>query len=131
MDVETVCTEADLGDYLGDQLTAQSRILPSTWTDASKARQQALDEVLTALSRRTPPIREADLATPTELKRAVQYGAEMWLLWHSLTTAGQDSVLAFKYSEARKRFSAEVNGLTPTVSGGLRGSSFGFGISRR
>lgn len=129
MDVETVCTEAQLADYLS-QLSAGQKLLPSS-TDSSKVRQQALDDVLAALARRTPPIREYDLATPSELKRAVQFGAEMWLLYGGLTTASPESMLAFKYSEARKRFSAEIDGLTPTLVGGLRGNAFSFGISRR
>lgn len=131
MDVETVCTESDLADYLGDQLTGQMRILPAGWTDATKARQQALDDVLEALRRRTPPIREGDLVLPTELKRCVQYGAEKWLYWHSLSTAGDGSILAFKFKEAEKRFEREITGLTPTVTSVLRGNASSFSIARR
>lgn len=130
MDVETVCTEAQFADYLRGQLTSGTK-LASPNTDSSGARQQALDDILAALARRTPPIRESDLATPSELKRAVQFGAEMWLLYAGLTTAGPESMLAFKYSEARKRFTQEIDGLTPTLVGGLRGSTYSFGVSRR
>jgi len=131
MDVESVCTEAELASYLAGQLTGQTRLLPPDWPDATQARQQALDEVLEALRRRVPPIREGDLSNVAELKRAVLYGAEKWLLWHSLTSAGPDSVFAFKYSVAAKRFEAEMAGLTPTVTGILRGNATSFAISRR
>lgn len=131
MDVETVCTEAEFASYLAGQLTTQANLLPPSWSDATPARTQALDDILRALERRTPPIRETDLAVPAELKRAVQYGAEMWLYWHSLSTVGDGSVFAFKYGEARKRFSAEIDGLMPTLSGGLRGSTASFSIARR
>lgn len=131
MNVESVCTEAELATYLAGQLSGQMRILPAGWTDATQARTQALDDVLRALERRTPPIREADLAQPTELRRAVQYGAEMWLFYHSLTGAAEGSLLPFRYSEAKKRFQSEVDGMMPTLSGGARGSTFSFGVSRR
>lgn len=131
MDVDTVCTEAELADYLQGQLTAGLKLLPITQTDAKKQRQQALDDVLSALARRTPPIRESDLAAPAELKRAVQFGAEMWLRHGGLTSASPESAQAFLYVEARKRFAAEVDGLMPTLTGGVRGTAYSFGISRR
>lgn len=129
--IDSVCTEAELDGYLAGQLSTQMMLLPKGWTDAEPARQQALDDTLEALRRRTPPILESDLAAITELRRAVQYGAEMWLLYHSLTGASADSVLAFRYSEAKKRFANEINGLTPTLTGGLRGSTYSFQVSRR
>jgi hypothetical protein len=55
----------------------------------------------------------------------------MWLLYGGLTTASPVSMLAFKYSEAKKRFVAEIDGMMPTLTGGLRGSTYSFGISRR
>lgn len=131
MDVDTVCTEEELTDYLQGQLTSQTKLLPPGQADATKQRQQALDGVLRALSRRTPPIRETDLATPAELKTAVLYGAEMWLRSGNLTNASPESAMFFQYNEAKKRFSAEIDGMTPTLTGGLRGSTFSFAISRR
>lgn len=131
MNVDSVCTEEELATYLQGQLTTQTKLLPPGQTDASAQRTQALEDVLRALSRRTPPIRETDLAIPAELKHAVKYGAEMWLLYWGLTNASPDSVLPFRYSEAKKRFAAEIDGLTPTLTGGFRGNSSGFGIFRR
>jgi hypothetical protein len=131
MNVESVCTDDELDDYLQGQLKAQIKLLPVGQTDATKQRTQALDDVLTALSRRTPPIREADLAVPAELKRAVKYGAEMWLLYHGLTNASPESALFFRYTQAKKRFDAEIEGLTPTLTGGFRGNSSGYAVSRR
>lgn len=131
MNVETVCTEAELTSYFAGQLTGQSKLLPPGWPDATQARVQALDDVLAHLLRRVPPIREGDLTAPSELKRAVMYGAEMWLYWYALTTAGQDSILVFKHDRSQKRFAAEMNGLTPTILGSLRGNSNSFSWSRR
>lgn len=131
MDVETVCTEAQLQSYLGSALTGPSTILPKGWTDCEPARVQALADVLKTLSRRMPPIREADIGTPSELADAVKYGAEKWLLWHAMNAAGDQSIFAFKYKVAEKRFDSEVEGLTPTLAGGVRGAVSGFSFSRR
>lgn len=131
MDVETVCTEADLATYLQGQLTAQTKLLPAGHADASAQRQRALNDVLKALVRRTPPIHEYDLAIPAELKDAVLYGAEMYLREFGLTNASPESAMFFLFRTAEKRFSAEIDGLTPTLAGGFRGNSSGFAISRR
>ncbi len=131
IDVDTVCTDADLDEFLGGQLSSGQHLMPKAWVSAEPARQYALDRVMAALARRTPPIREADLADKTELRVAVLFGAAEHLHMLSASSGSDAELFAFKAKEFGKRFDAEVNGLTPTLVGGLRGSTYSFAISRR
>jgi hypothetical protein len=119
IDVDTVCTDADLEGYaLGAQ--ALQTLCPEEWltTDETKktakpARQQALNIVMTKLLRRSPPVTEDDIEEPTELKVVVAYGS-MWLLYMGAATS--EGSPNFKRAEAyRKLFDAELDALLPTV----------------
>lgn len=131
IDVDDVCTDAQLDVFLGGRLTANQRLQPQAWTDAAPARQYALDRVVNALKRRTPPILEADLQDVTELRLAVQLGAAEHLHMLAASSGSDVEVFAFKAKQYGRQFEDELNGLSPTLRGGGRGSSYSFAISRR
>ena len=131
IEIDDVCTDADLDEFLGGQLSAGQHLMPKAWASAEPARQYALDRIMAALARRTPPIREADLADKTELKMAVLFGASEHLNMLSASSGTDAELFAFKAKEFGKRFDAEINGLTPTLVGGVRGNTYSFAISRR
>lgn len=132
-DVDTVATDADVNDFLGGQVFSQgSSLVPVDWGDTVKiARQHAFDRALEALRRRTPPINEFDLADKTELKRAVIYGTAEHLYRLAMTSTGQADVFGWHAQFWGDKFEAEITGLTPTLSGGLRGTAASIEISRR
>lgn len=127
--IDDVCTEADLEQEVGGSAVLQS-LIPSEWSgSAQKAREDALDDVVRALRRRTPPIREADLADVTELKMAVKFGALERLYRLAMTTSG--SVHAEHRRLYSDRFSDEVNGLSPTLTDDTRGAVMSIAFHRR
>lgn len=99
IDVEDVCTDAQLDEYLGGRLTATLNMLPTAWADASPAREYALRRTLLSLERRSPPIREADIADVTELHDAVVFGAAARIYDLSITSAGESEVM---FHQARR-----------------------------
>ncbi len=75
MDVDLVAVDADLINEVGGA-TKLTNIIPKDQAgSAKKQREAALEDVLLALSRRTPPINESSIARASDLKRAVVYGA--------------------------------------------------------
>jgi|GEM_PF-6819407 len=72
--VDTVATDADIESEVAGT-SALRDLLPEGWTTAKPAREIALTETLRELSRRTPPILEADLIEVTDLRDSVIYGA--------------------------------------------------------
>ena len=131
IDVDDVCTHDQLNEFLGGHLTSKQNLQPSAWGDSEPARQRALDRVLNALKRRTPPIREADLQDVTELREAVKLGAAEHLHMIATTSGADAELFAFKAKAFGKQFEDEINGLSPTLTGGGRGSTYSFAISRR
>lgn len=131
INVETVCTHAQLDEFLGGHLTANQRLQPAAWVDSLPARQYALDRVVGALKRRTPPILEGDLSNVTELRFAVMVGAAEHLHMLAASGGGDVELFAFKAKTYAKQFEDEINGLSPTLVGGSRGSTFSFSIARR
>lgn len=131
IDVDTVCTDEQLDEFLGGHLTANQHLQPADWATAAPARQYALDRIMNALRRRTPPILEADLSDVTELKFAVMLGAAEHLHMLAASSGGDVEVFAFKAKTYARQFEDEISGLSPTLVGGGRGSSFSFSVSRR
>lgn len=131
VDVDTIVSDQALDEFMGGQVkTGPMGLAPETWQNAAKpARQHALNRVLEALRRRTPPIVYADLAQPTELADAVMYGAAEHLWSLAMTGPGDLGDTRRKYYG--DKFDAALDGLTPTLSGGLRGTARSFGIERR
>lgn len=120
-DVDLYCTHSDLADELGGSRKL-ARLVPPDATDATElVRAQALRDVLKALARRTPPITEAMISDPTELKDAVALGALMRLYRAAITAEGD--VHDVLYRDFRRRFEAEVQGLTVTISGSVRATN--------
>lgn len=117
IDVDNVCTHADLGDHVG--LTALEGVLPAEWGGSSEpARAGALRDVLKSLGRRTPPVGEADLQDPTELRDAVAYGALERIFRQAMTTP--DSVWSTQRKVFDERFKSEMLGLQVTVASSQR-----------
>lgn len=126
LDVETICTDADL------QGRATQKRLNQAQPDLAMrdaARAQALREVVLALQGRSPPITESDLTDPTELRDVVCVRALQIIFEGAMSTP--DSV----HAALASRFGKEYDSFSKrsyTVSGGLRGPSGGsFRMERR
>jgi len=133
VDVDTIVSDDELDEFLGGQaFLADQKLNPESWNETSKpARQHALDRMLEALRRRVPPITYGDLSDPTELKLGILYGAAERLYQLAMSTAGFNDVYAKQRELYETKFDNEVSGFTPTLSGGLRGTSGSIGVSRR
>ena len=73
LDVDAIATDDDLANEVASRARLERANRDETQRDA--IRERALDDVLTALQTRAPPITEAMLANPAELKQAVVYRA--------------------------------------------------------
>ncbi len=114
IDVESVCTDAQLDEYLGGRLTATLNLLPSSWDDASPARSFALRRTLQALGRRSPPILEGDISDVTELHDAVLFGAVARLYDLAMTSAGDSEVFFHQARRYDQKFRDELASLVIT-----------------
>lgn len=132
INLDDVCTHAQLDEFLGGQLTAGQSLLPRQWAgDSSPARQHALDRVMGALRKRNPPVREGDLADVGELRFAVTYGAAAHIYRLGMAAAGDAAVFDAQARAYDRMFDDELLGLSPTLSGGLAGGSLTISIERR
>lgn len=114
IDVNEVCTDADLVEEIGSSEALSNVLSHSVGNDSTLARRAAMNDVLRMLSRRSPPIRDADIVDPTELRAAVAYGALARLYRQAMTTS--DSVFAAHAKTYASQFEDEVAGLRPRVS---------------
>jgi len=131
IDVETVCTHADLLTEIGSTREL-ARLLPPEAAGSSTAfREAALEETIKALRRRAPPVFEADLADVTELRDVVAYGAAARLYRLSLTGAADTDAQAAKWRHYRDAFRDEIDALSPTVAMGARAAVGSIQVSRR
>jgi flavin-binding protein dodecin len=132
IDIEDVCTHAQLDEFLGGQLSAQAALLPRAWVgDSTPARQYALDRLVDALRRRNPPIREADLADVSELRHAVMNGAAAHIYRLGMATAGDAALFDVQARHYEREFQSELTGLAPTLTGGLAGGGISISVERR
>lgn len=130
IDVDDVCDEATLANEVGG-LEALKSLLPDGWADSSVPRQRALERIILALRRRTPPILDVDLANVEELRDAVIYGALEHIYSTAVTSGGEDSVFEKKRKHFEDRWEDEIAGLNPTLSGDVRGATQSFSHERR
>lgn len=114
IDVESVCTDAQLDEYLGGKLTAGVNLLPTEWADASPARQYALRRTLQALARRSPPILEGDISDVTQLHDAVLFGACARLYDLAMTAGGESEVFYLQSKRYDQKFRDELASLVIT-----------------
>ena len=128
-DVDTVATDGDLEDLLGQKTLAE--LTPDSWGGSAKnARAEAFERVLTALAAKNPPVYEHDLADLSELKRVVVIGAAAELYGESMHSDGDAFHLQHRRYE--KRFAATLQALSVTTQGGLRGGGLkSISIERR
>lgn len=133
VDVDLITDDDGFDEWLGGQVHSEDmRLAPDSWEGSSKpARQYALDRILEALRRRTPPIRWGDLEDKSELRLAVYYGAAEHMYQLAMSTGATPDVYEKHREMWEKKFDNEVSGLTPSLIGGLRGTANSFGISRR
>jgi hypothetical protein len=133
VDVDLIVSDEELDDFLGGQLfRTDIRLAPESWEDTGKpARQHALDKILDALRRRTPPLDFSDLGDITELKLPVLYGAAERLYQLAMSTAAGGDNFAKQRELYAEQFENSVNGLTPTLQGGFRGTARGHAVQRR
>ncbi len=128
LDVDAIATDADLVNEVQSS-TKIAELTRETSGSAKAARQQALDDILRHLSRRTPPIVESSLSIPAELKMCVVYGALERLYRRQMNEAGDQAGTQQKIY--MRKYDSEVSAILPTIAGGARGSAFSIAISRR
>lgn len=114
IDVETVCTDAQLDEYLGGKLLASVNLMPVGWDDASPARAFALRRTLQSLGRRSPPIREGDISDPTQLFDAVVFGACARLYDLGMTSGGDSEVFYMQAKRYDQKWRDEMASLVIT-----------------
>lgn len=133
LDVEDIATDQDLIDRLAGTSNLQD-ILPDDWLDqsgnktAKPARLAILGDVLKALTRRRPPVREADLLDPTELKDAVCFGALEMLFLNAASY--ENSPYPKKQKYWGDKYKSEVLALAPETRLGVTTSSLTARLSR-
>lgn len=99
INVDDICTDADLANEVGGapQLDRINRDV----SQRDKFRAQALDDVIAALSSRSPPVSFEDLSIPSELRTAVCYRALSKLYVREITAAGdRNHVLSKDFQES-------------------------------
>ncbi len=131
-DIDIYCTHSDLIDELGSERKLR-KILPAepnnTDDPTATLREQALRDVLKALARRTPPILQAQLTVPSELKDAIVYSTLMRLYRGGITSDGDVNSIMWKHY--RDAFSAELQGMRLTVEDTASVDVFSIPIFRR
>lgn len=134
IDVESVCTDKDLEVHTLGHSRLQA-LLPEEeeWLDgnvktAAPARKRVLLEVMAALEKRRPPIRESDILHPSDLREAVCFGA-LAILYRG-AIEHDDSPNIAKASHFQKAYIAELSSLQPRVSAGVTASSISARVSR-
>jgi hypothetical protein len=134
IDIEDVCTHAQLDDYLMGKLSAQVHLLPPTWAgDSVLVRRQGLTDVLSVLRDRTPPIFENDISDPSELRQCVIHYAASRLYDNAMTSGADAEVFHAKMRAEERRYRDRVNALRPTLAGvgNVTAPALSVGISRR
>jgi len=134
LDVEDVATDADLEDYTLGRANLQD-LLPEEWLDealnrksAAQLRLRILEDVLTLLKQRRPPIRDTDLTDLSELKQAVCFGTLATLYQGAATHENSPHVARAK--SYLSMFTAEKISLQPSVALGSTASSLSVRMSR-
>ena len=128
--MDTVCTDADLVQELGDEKQL-STILPKDSKDSYPFRKKALEATMKALSRRVPSIQAADLAIVTELRDCVAYGALARIYETNMTQGSSDSLFTKKATMWAEKFTSELQALSPTIGDSLRGPTMTMTVHRR
>lgn len=131
IDVETVLTEAQLDAHMGGLLLSHTKILPASVANSSAIRTDILRMVLKHLARRTPPIREEDIADPTELRDAVTFGSCGRLYEIAMTSGGESEPFFYKWKAYETKFKDELNSLQVTTTTLERARNSGPSIMRR
>lgn len=130
INVENVATEAELADEIGG-MTELLPLLPKDAPVSLTFRQKALEETIKVLSRRTPPIRDADISIPKELRDCVVYGALARIYENNMTQGNPDSLWTKKAQTWRDRYISELSSLQPTLGDDVRGPSMSMTVHRR
>ena len=137
IDVDSIATDADLDEFLGGQALAGANMVPRAWRDGADeptlrpARQWALEQILAAMRRRSPPIDPAQLADVSQLKQAILLGASERLYRLAMTGAGQAEVAYYQANAYAAQFASEINNLAPTLTGGVRATMRSRAVYRR
>lgn len=137
IDVEDVATDVDLTKYTLGNSNLQD-LLPDEWAEdpladplvksAAIARSNVLREVLDALANRVPPIREADLTTPSELKTVVCYGTLAYL--YNGAIRHDDSPNVGRAKRFSQMYADALAALKPTVLAGVAAPARTIRLSR-
>lgn len=128
--LEDVLTESQLDEAMGGRITRTHGVLPAAWESAEPARRLGLERVLTELMNRHPPIFEADISTPSQLRTAVQYAAMSQLYELAATSGGEAELYFALFKSCEERYRQTMAGIKLTTGTGARMTS-STGISRR
>lgn len=119
IDVNAIVTDRDLADEVTRAKLERTGVRE---TERDTHRAKALQDFLDAIQRRTPPIREYDIANTDELKRGITYRALEKIFRDARAVAGDtwDVLHADYRREAQAQFTRTI-----TVQGGAKGPSGG------
>lgn len=131
IDVESVLTHLELDNYLGGKLGAGMHLAPQHDLDTRLTRTEALDAILSHLASRLPPIYEADIARPAELKQALKHGAAEMIYRFAMTSGANAELFHALMKSEGVKFGDQINALRPTVAGNVQATAWSVGISRR
>lgn len=120
--IADVASEADVADTgFGGSTTRMYDLLPEGVADLTTHRTKALEASMKHLKRRIPPIVDADIADPTDLRDAVCYHALAQLYEDAMSSADLGDAFRKKAEWWRSRWESEIAALNPTIGDDERG----------
>lgn len=127
LDVNMIATDLDLANEVGDAARLARAVPKVERRDA--IRQAALQDVVSALQTRTPPILENMLVDPTELRKAVVYRALSKIFLAGVAIDGDTH--AYLSARYEKEYLGAVRGSFSVAPGVAGPSGWSFSWERR
>jgi hypothetical protein len=128
LDVDTIATDADLIAEVSSKARLDRAMPDVAQRDAIRAR--ALQDVVDALATRSPPLRDTDLANPTELKQPVVNRSLSKIILSAVAVDGD--VHSTLHRAYEREYQAAVRRSFTLAPDGAAGSSgFTFRLERR
>ena len=128
LNVDTIATDADLIAEVASKARLDRAMPDVAQRDAIRA--QALQDVVDALATRSPPVRDTQLADPTELKQSVVYRSLAKIFLSAIAVDGDvHSMLNRAYE--REYQAAVRRSFTLSPDGAAGSSGFTFRMERR
>lgn len=131
IDVDDVATDEDVRNHEGLTEDRFLDLLPEGVTDAETFRQSALERTMKILKRRVPPLSDASIGLPVELRDAVIFGTLERIYFSAMTTAEDGNVFRAKWEHYKGEFNEEVAAMKVTISGEVAAPTGGSIVTSR